>query len=501
MKRLLFGLLMVVVLAGAAYAVEETIGNFDSGADPVTMGGATFPFNSSDPSDWANALYDSGSYLGPTGQSLRIQWGGVSAADRYAGGGLFFVDATPLDTTYETKDASAYNCISFWVIAGNAASNNAEMEIQLKDYSGGAEHAAKVKLSDYVKTSSTTWKQVIIPFEAFRRNLSTIDFTKARALVFSADYTNGLECIAAGDLYIDDVKFSYQHHAPNRTVIYSGADKGTANIDDIAGDTLLWWTQAASTITTNEVTVNVSSCNAVSWVTTPSLTNNVAANATFYYGFSVRNDGNMGDRIVFSTQTINGTQPWKVTLFWDKDKNGSFSAGDVECWDSIGLLPDSTHYFLAAVAVPSGAVNNSSTTVRVIARDNFGGGADDDWPSASINDDTIISTFSAVCLTPTLTVVKSTSTATGKPAGTVTYTITVVNNGSANATNVALTDVIPLNMLLSGTASGTGTPTVTYYNGSSWSGSTTSATKVRWVWASIASGGGSASATFTAQIK
>jgi uncharacterized repeat protein (TIGR01451 family) len=226
----------------------------------------------------------------------------------------------------------------------------------------------------------------------------------------------------------------------------------------------------------------------------------VAAGTTYYYAFQVRNDGNVGDRITFSTATINNTNPWRTTIYWDKDMNGSFTAGDVECWNSIGLLPDSTHYFLAGIYVPSSAVNNSSTTVRVTARDNYGSGANDSWPSGT-NDDTLTADFSATCQAPALTVVKSTSTATAKPDGTVTYTVSITNNGSAQATNVQLIDVVPANMALSADASGAGA-TITYFAGSSWSGTrSASTTKIRWTWATINSGGGTASASFTAKVK
>jgi uncharacterized repeat protein (TIGR01451 family) len=83
----------------------------------------------------------------------------------------------------------------------------------------------------------------------------------------------------------------------------------------------------------------------------------------------------------------------------------------------------------------------------------------------------------------------------------VTYTISVANNGSAEATNVQLIDVVPANMALSADASGAGA-TIAYYAGSSWSDTrAASSTKVRWTWATIAAGGGNVSASFTAKVK
>jgi uncharacterized repeat protein (TIGR01451 family) len=401
-----------------------------------------------------------------------------------------------------TVDISTYNCVSFFITSPNA---NVKATVKLVDYVGAVEHGAQVKLSDYVATSGSTmtWQQVIIPLAAFQRDNATLDLTKIKTLLLSEDFTNGSEYDTAGMLYIDDAKFSLQHRAPSLSKIYNGADKGTAGADDMPGDVLVWWDQAPSTQTTNQVSVRVSTGFAAAWVGATASSGTVAAGATTYFPFAIRNDGNCADRIVFSTVSTAGSAAgWAATVFYDRDQNRAYSAGDAICWDTIGLLPDSTHYFLVGINAPGTAVNGQFSGVQVTAKDAFGAGTNDVWPTGA-NDDTLVLVATATCAGPNISVVKSTNVAVGLPGITaVTYTISITNSGNVAASNVVLTDVVPLNMVMTGAATSVGGATITYFVGSSWTGTySASATKIRWTWASIAAGGGTASGQFTTNIK
>lgn len=255
MKKLMAVLLTLAVFPAFALANEETMANFDSGADPVNAGGGVFSFANNIGSNYAANWYEPNTYHGPNGYSWTMVWISTGA-DQWAGGGVNF--------TPTTIDVSTYNCVSFWLYTPYAG---LKAEIQLKDDDGG-EHAGKVKLSDYLTTGTSTWQQVIIPFEAFKRYLPTLNLAKARNMVFNIA-PDALEGDPTGKIYIDDLKFSYQHRAPSQSRIFSGADKGTANTADIQGDTLVVWDLAASSVTTNEVNVQVSTGYACSWASTP----------------------------------------------------------------------------------------------------------------------------------------------------------------------------------------------------------------------------------------
>lgn len=89
----------------------------------------------------------------------------------------------------------------------------------------------------------------------------------------------------------------------------------------------------------------------------------------------------------------------------------------------------------------------------------------------------------------TLTIVKSTSTASAKPGESITITITYSNPGDSNADNVYITEAIPYNTYLASDPGHGNANTVEFYVGSTWqSVYDPSATKIRWKDNSIAAG-------------
>lgn len=477
-NRLLVWCTIVSLLAAPPlFAEEQTVSDFD-GTDESFF----YQFNGTD-GEGAYAGYDPAAFLGPAGKSLVITWSGVADVDDFAGGGVNLTGGASIDI-------SAFNAIAFFI---RSTGNNTKAEIQLKDSS---DTAGKVKLSDYVTTVTDTWQEVIIPLYAFTRSNAALDLAQAKDFVVSADYSHGLEVQAAGEIRIDNLKFLRDGHAPARSIIYSGGDKGDTGVDDVAGDTLLWWDQAASSATSNEVRVTVSTGYAVAWVSTPGTSDSVSPGSTKYYPYQLINNGNRADRIYFSTANVTGT--WGSTIFWDKDGSGTYTAGDVECLDTIGLLPGSTHHFLLAISVPAGAADGSSSQIQVTAKDAYGSGTNDNWPSAT-NDDTLTHSITATCAAAMISVVKSTITETNKPGASITYTMNITNNGSAAATNLQLVDVIPENVTLAGAANGAGA-TISYYVGGSWQGYAATATRIRWVWPTV-NNGSSVSGSYSATIK
>jgi uncharacterized repeat protein (TIGR01451 family) len=101
-----------------------------------------------------------------------------------------------------------------------------------------------------------------------------------------------------------------------------------------------------------------------------------------------------------------------------------------------------------------------------------------------------------------ISVSKSTSTSSAKPGESITYTITYANNGGAAATNLVITDSVPLNTTLNGDATAPNGETVEYYYSSAWSGtSDPSAEKIRWTRGSLNAGVTNQQVQFTVDVR
>jgi uncharacterized repeat protein (TIGR01451 family) len=487
MKKFIAVLSFLAILPVCAFANEETIANFDSGSDPVNLGGGVFSFAAGVGNNTATNWYEPGTFHGPNGFSWTMVWTSTGGEGQYSGGGINFAPTT--------IDVSTYNCVSFWAYTPNA---NMKAEVQFKDDDAG-EHAAKVKLSDYLTAGTSIWQQVIIPFDAFKRYLPTLNLAKARNIVFNFA-PDSLEWDQTGKIYIDDLKFSYQHRSPTQSRIITGADKGTAFSADVPGDTLVVWDLAGSSVTTNEVNVQVSTGYACSWVAQPTLSQTVPPGSTAYFAFSIRNNGNSGDNIVFSSGTVQGSS-WPVTMYMDKDKSGTFTAGDVAWANSNGILPDSTYYFLAGVCIPVDAALTSATTIQIVAKDGYGAGANDSWPTGA-DDDTLTSSLMAVAGGPIISVVKSTDVAKAKPGGNVAVTLTYGNSGNIAATTLIFTEVLPFNSTLAADPGAGSADSIQYYVGSAWQvGYSATATKLRWVRNTLNAGVTGQTLTYTITVR
>ncbi|OGS02474.1 MAG: hypothetical protein A2204_08030 [Elusimicrobia bacterium RIFOXYA1_FULL_47_7] len=387
--------------------MEETAADFDSASNPTNWGGVTWGGDT-----LGSGSYDSTLYYGPaSGSSLRIDWWGVNSSGLWGGGGVAGMNV----------DVSTYNAVSFHMYSANPGCN---VMVQLQDTSA---NIAKVRLTDYLTTGTSVWQSVIIPIDAFKRQNRLFDASHFKELNLISEFDSGND--SSGTIHIDDVKFSYGLHAPARSWIYSGGDNGVANTADVFGDTLMCYDQSAASMTTNAVTVFVSTTYAAAWVSEPQ---NIAATEaiTYYVPFSLKNSGNSADSIVVSTDITSGSI-LATKLYWDKDKSGTYTIDDVLCSDTSGLLPESTFYFLAAVTLTSSIQGGTSTVIRLTAKDNNGSGANDSWPTA-VDDDTITSDF-VVSITSGYAIGLGSLPAdkTIAPGTTAYYAYTIYNAGKA----------------------------------------------------------------------
>lgn len=370
--KILFVFTLIILTFRVAKASEITIEDFDGGG----VGGARW--GGAHATAFGIASISSDIHFSPVGSSWKIQWSGVDAINEWAGGGV----------SNMVINASAYNAVSIWLYTPNA---NTDVSIELSDTD---DDKAKILLADYLTTGTSTWQNVIVPLDAFIRKNKDIETSKFKGINIIADF--GLNNDSSGIVYIDDIKLVTLSHAPAGSIIYSGGDYGIANSADMPGDTIVWWDEAVSSQTVNEVSATVLNGYALSWASTPS--DVLSSGATYcYLPYSIRNDGNSADAIVFSTSTVSGAS-WPAKVYWDKNKDGAYNSSDIEWYDSIGLLPDSTHYFLVRVDASSAVSDSQSAIMRVTARDLNGLGTNDAWPSAS-NDDTITDNFTVTVST------------------------------------------------------------------------------------------------------
>ncbi|MAX56993.1 MAG: hypothetical protein CL537_16010 [Alcanivoracaceae bacterium] len=192
-----------------------------------------------------------------------------------------------------------------------------------------------------------------------------------------------------------------------------------------------------------------------------------APGETVYFSHSLKNTGNARDTFVLSGRDGGATGGVAYDVYWDTSGNGQPDAGE-NVVTQIELDPDQQVELILAVPVGSSATAGSTITATLLAQSTRGdgsydgdatdgglvidtsptsGGADsgtydsDDDLSADGNDtntDVVTVTTDAVLVTT-----KSASVDTDN--NTITYTLTVKNNGGRAATDVDIFDAIPTN--------------------------------------------------------
>ena len=176
------------------------------------------------------------------------------------------------------------------------------------------------------------------------------------------------------------------------------------------------------------------------------------------YPFTVTNHGNADDKVNLATSS---TQGWTWVLWVDSNGDGiPGNDGDYLLTDTNGdgkldtntlTLNGGSIKLLAVATVPVGAANGATDTVTITG--------------TSVSDVTKTDTqaFTTTVTAPILTVTKGltavqapnggsicipVNTTNGSPCvvvpgSTLTYTVTIVNGGAGNATNVVITDIAP----------------------------------------------------------
>ncbi|MFH1368023.1 MAG: gliding motility-associated C-terminal domain-containing protein [Elusimicrobiota bacterium] len=483
----------VKIKHGSGNPKDDTVNDFDG----TTWGGSNWGGIGDNMPTWGGGSSISSVVNHTPGgsNSFYIWWRGCSAAGRWGGGAL---------TSYSGIDISTYSALSFWIYS---STQNVSLNVQLQD-NAGDDIGRVLDLRDYLVTGTSVWQNVIIPLEAFKRNNQNLDYLLKEIKWFS-EYDLGNNTVDA-DIYIDDVKFLKLSQAPANSFIMSGSDKGIANTADYPGDSFAYWTQQGSSSTFSEMNVKVSTGYAAVWSSVPA-DKGTYPGTTIYFEYKIINNGNLGDSVHISTAYVQNCSTWPVTVYWDKDKSGTYTAGDYACWALPDIAPNATGYFLVGVYLPSETVMWSSATISVTANDHNGSGANDSWPSGT-DDDTITDSFIAIASNSvsgvSISVARSSAAvdaiANGRvsePGDKITYTISYPNIGDTAGTGMLITEAIPFNTELDGDPGNGAADSNQFYVSGAWQDAyNATATKVRWVDASV-DGGTSNSVSYTVRIK
>ncbi|MBN1622312.1 MAG: gliding motility-associated C-terminal domain-containing protein [Endomicrobiales bacterium] len=373
-KYLLLPIIFLILCVNPLLGTELVVDDFNDGKDPSYLGGNNAMYN--DDGNGVNitdTLYNSQIALGGKGYSWCIAWDGVAPGNWGA------IAVSPF---VPHIDVSSYDYLTFWIYSPNVGT---KAMVIFKDSS---DVEARFRLTELVNTGPT-WQQVSIPLEAVKRKNYQINLASLKEFIFFMN-ADEPEYDAGGGIYIDDIKFMRTPHAPGNTITYNGGDAGLSNIPDMPGDAFMWYNEAVGTHTVTEMEITILPGYAASWVRNPrSVAYSVETDVTRFLPFSVKNDGNTADFIYLSTSAVSGD--WPARIYLDRGEIGVYDTLDVESYNTVALQPDSTEYFLLAVDIPANAVVQSSTTIEITAKTNNGQGTDDNWPSSSVNDDTITS--------------------------------------------------------------------------------------------------------------
>jgi len=203
----------------------------------------------------------------------------------------------------------------------------------------------------------------------------------------------------------------------------------TVNFEDVNGNTL---TEVSNTVTTTVAQV------AGVDISPAALASSADPGDLVCYAHVVTNTGNGSDTIDLTTSS---TQSWTGTLYLDLGVVGTYepgtdtpltNTGGGAAVDTGALSADGDIDLILCVQVPAGTPNGTSDQTTITGTSVFDAGEVD-----AATDTTTIDA-------PDLSVAKSVAPLGDQPPGAVlTYTITVTNNGGANALNIVLTDPIP----------------------------------------------------------
>jgi len=195
---------------------------------------------------------------------------------------------------------------------------------------------------------------------------------------------------------------------------------------------------SATRYTATSNTATVSAANLPAVLLDPDRTGTANPGDSRVYAFTAYNNGNDTDTI---NLTYTSTAGWAWTFWNDTDGNGiPGTNGDTVLTDTNGdgkidtgvLTALGSKQILAVATVPAGAADKLTDVTTVTGAS---------VRNSSVTDTEVLTT---TVTAPVLSVVKAVSPTGNQPPGTVlTYTVTVTNNGTGNATNVIITDAVP----------------------------------------------------------
>jgi len=157
------------------------------------------------------------------------------------------------------------------------------------------------------------------------------------------------------------------------------------------------------------------------------------AGSLVYYPHTVTNTGNGTDTFALSTSNTGAFSMSNIAIYAD---NGSGLPTGSPITSSGPLASGASFKFIVEATVPTTASSGQTNAITVTATSGF------DSTQVATNTDTTTVTSAAV-----IQLTKSISASSGAPgSGPYTYTLTYTNTGNSTATDVAITDNIPVGM-------------------------------------------------------
>lgn len=228
--------------------------------------------------------------------------------------------------------------------------------------------------------------------------------------------------------------------------------QGTPSGTVISSQASMTYTDANNnsyTALSNTVTATVTSVFSV--LMTCASDQSANSNTTAFYACTVTNNGNAPNTFALAG---NSQHAWVTALYADDGagaggtaSDGIHTSGETNVTASSGSIDADTSYkFFLAVTVPSGTVNGGTSVSTLTATGSGDSGTADN----------ITVTVTTTAKAPALTVEKRVrnftlsgsfnTTASAKPAETLEYQVRVTNNGTVDATGVALQQNIDSNL-------------------------------------------------------
>jgi uncharacterized repeat protein (TIGR01451 family) len=241
-------------------------------------------------------------------------------------------------------------------------------------------------------------------------------------------------------------------------VMAAGTVAGTAISNQAYGDYKDANGSSMTRVFSNTVTMTVSQVYAVSIVPT-TITSSAKNGDIIYYLVQLFNNGNGNDTQTFSYAVTSGWIPSSVRMFYDVNNNHVYDAGDILLTQTapntfktvttggtpVLISPDDDYDVLMEVTVPDigTAPTGSSNQITITT-------TSDGSVGSSGGTKTATGTYTTTVLAASITAAKTHSPAGSptylKPGDVVTYTITLTNSGTADATGLTVTDPLPANV-------------------------------------------------------